>query len=182
MSRKYKFYDNKKVHFVSLATVGWVDLFTRRIYFEVITDSFSYCIKHKGLILNAWCIMTNHVHLIIRSEDKSLSGIMRDMKKFTSKELIKTIQEHPKESRKERLLRIFEQAGQENKNNSYYQLWQQHNHPIELSTNNMMNQRLDYLHMNPVKAGFVKRPQDWLFSSAKNYAGLQGLLNLELAL
>lgn len=182
MSRKYKFYDSRYAHFVSFATVDWVDLFIRRVYFEIMTQSLSYCIAHKGLILNAWCIMTNHVHLIIRSETNELQNIMRDMKKFTSKELIKTIQNYQQESRNKRLLNIFKRAGQENSNNSHYQLWQQHNHPIELSTNEKLEQRLDYLHENPVKAGFVTRPQDWLYSSARQYAGIGGMLDLELIL
>lgn len=180
MSRKYKFHDHQLPHFVSFATVNWVDLFTRRVYFKVVSDSLSYCIHHKGLILNAWCIMTNHVHLIMRSETEKLQDILRDMKKFTSKKLVKTISEHLQESRKGRMLRLFKKAGKANSNNTYYQVWQQHNHPIELSNDQMVNQRLDYLHMNPVKAGFVEHPQDWLFSSAKNYAKSGGLLNLEL--
>lgn len=181
MSRKYKFQESHIPHFVSFATVGWVDLFTRRIYFKVLTDSLEYCIKNKGLIVNAWCIMTNHVHLIIRSDTNQLQNIMRDMKKFTAKELIGTISDHPQESRSKRLLKGFKRAGRANSNNTYYQVWQQHNHPIALTTNKMIDQRLDYLHMNPVKAGFVERPQDWLFSSAKKYTGAQGFLDLELA-
>lgn len=182
MSRKYKFHDHQVPHFVSFATVGWVDLFTRREYFRIIVNSLDHCINHKGLILNAWCIMTNHVHLIIRSETNKLQDIMRDMKKFTSKKLVKAVTEHAQESRKERLLQTFKRAGQANSNNTYHQVWQQHNHPIELSTNMMIDQRLDYLHMNPVKAGFVEQPRDWLFSSARNYAGAQGFLNLELVI
>lgn len=180
MSRKYKFYNSKYAHFVSFATVGWTDLFTRRPYFEIMVESLSYCIAHKGLILNAWVIMTNHVHLIIRSDTHELQYIMRDMKKYTSKTLIETIQRNPQECRKERMLSIFKQAGRSNSNNTYYQLWQQHNHPIELSTNELAYQRLHYLHMNPVKAGLVTRPEDWLYSSAKQYAGLGGMLDLEL--
>lgn len=180
MSRKYKFYESCKSHFVSFATVDWVDLFTRRIYFEIVTESLSYCINNKGLIVNAWCIMTNHVHLIIRSESAELSDIMRDMKKYTSKKLVKMIRQDPRESRKNRLLGIFKQAGEANSNNSFFQVWQQHNHPIELSTNQMSDQRLDYLHMNPAKAGFVERPQDWLYSSARNYTEQKGMLELEL--
>lgn len=123
--------------------------------------------------------MTNHLHLIIRSEENQLQDIIRDMKKFTSKKLIQSIWENPQESRKNWLLWLFKREGEKNSNNSSYQVWQQHNHPIELSTNEMLDQRLEYLHMNPVKAGFVDKPEDWINSSARNYAGLQGKLNLE---
>lgn len=180
MSQKYKFCDSTHPYFVSYATVHWIDLFTRRIYSDIIVDSLSYCIKHKGLILNAWCIMTNHVHLIIRSEINDLPDIMRDMKKFTSKRLIKQILNNPQESRKEWILRMFGMVGKRNPNNKTWQVWQQHNHPVELSYNKMIDQRLNYLHMNPVKAGFVNNPEDWLYSSAKQYAGLPGMLSLEL--
>jgi REP element-mobilizing transposase RayT len=180
MSRKYKFYDSSRPYFVSFAVVHWIDIFIRRIYFDVMVDSFDYCINHKELILNAWCIMTNHIHLIIRSETNQLEDIMRDMKKFTSKKLVETIREHSQESRKEWLLRAFRKAGEANSNNTGYQVWQQHNHPVELFTNDMREKRLDYLHANPVKAGFVDKPEDWLYSSAKNYAGLQKKLDLEL--
>lgn len=179
MSRKYKFHDSRIPHFVSFAAVHWIDLFIRRMYFDVVTDSLAHCIENKGLILNAWCIMTNHVHLIIRSESNELSDIMRDLKKFTSKKLVRTIKQNTQESRKTWQLRAFRQAGKANSNNKTNQVWQQHNHPIVLSTNEMINQRLNYLHMNPVKAGFVDQPQDWLYSSAKNYCGQPGMLDLE---
>lgn len=179
MSRKYKFHNSAYPHFVSFATVFWIDLFIRRFYSEIIVDSLSYCIDNKGLILNAWCIMTNHVHLIIRSETGELSDIMRDLKKFTSKKLITCIQERPQESRKDWMLEMFSRAGKINPNNKNWQVWQQHNQPIELSNNTILDQRLDYLHMNPVKAGFVDKPEDWLFSSTKNYAGLGSMLTLE---
>lgn len=124
--------------------------------------------------------MTNHVHLIIRSEQNSLSDIMRDMKKFTSYQLYSAIQEHPQESRKEWLLWMFEQAGKRNKNNKNVQVWQQHNQPIELDTNEKIDQRLEYVHMNPVKAGFVIKPEDWVHSSARQYAGLEDRFELEM--
>ncbi len=180
MSRKYKFYDSSRPYFVSFAVIHWIDIFIRRIYFDVMVDSFDYCINQKGLILNAWCIMPSHVHLIIRSETNQLEDIMRDMKKFTSKKLVETIHERLQESRREWMLRMFRQAGEANSNNTEYQVWQQHNQPIELSTNEMIDQRLDYLHANPMKAGFVTKPEHWLYSSAKNYAGLQKMLDLEL--
>jgi REP element-mobilizing transposase RayT len=124
--------------------------------------------------------MTNHVHLIIRSETNLLQNIMRDMKKFTSKKLIESIENNSQESRKDWLIWMFKRAGGANNNNKNYQLWQQHNQPIELFTNKMIDQRLEYLHMNPVKAGLVAEPEDWLYSSAKNYAGSEGILELEL--
>jgi hypothetical protein len=74
--------------------------------------------------------------------------------------------------RKEWLVWLFERAGKNNSNNTRYQFWQQHNHPIELSTNEIIEQKLEYIHQNPVEAGIVLRPEDYLYSSAINYAGM----------
>ena len=169
MGRKYKFHNHQKLHFVSFATVNWIDVFTRKIYFDIIVDSLRYCIENKGLELYAWCIMSNHVHLIIGTENGNLSNIIRDMKRHTSKQLLKAITENPQESRKEWMLWLFKRAGEHNSNNENYQFWQQNNHPIELSTEEMFDQRIDYLHYNPVESGAVTNPQDYLYSSAIDY-------------
>jgi REP element-mobilizing transposase RayT len=180
MSEKYKFYDSKQPHFISFATINWIDIFTRIIYFNILTESLDHCIKNKGLILNAWVIMTNHIHLIARSETNELGNIMRDMKKFTSKEIVSAIKGNKQESRKKWLSWMIKKAGKANKHNKNYQVWQQNNHPVVLDTNKMIDQRLEYLHMNPVKAGYVNKPEDWKYGSAKQYIGLSKILNLEL--
>ena len=118
----------------------------------------------------AWCIMSNHVHLIISTtETGNLSGIIGDMKRHTSKTILKAIEENMQESRRDWMLWLFKRAGEYNSNNEKYQFWQQHNHPVQLSTQEMINQRLDYLHNNPVEAGIVSYPPEYLYSSAKDY-------------
>jgi len=108
MSRTYKFENPDGVYFITFATVGWVDVFTRREYKDILIDSLQFCQKEKGLILFAYVIMTNHVHLIARSKDGfELSNIMRDFKKFTSKQVIKALDLNPKESRKRMDIRNF---------------------------------------------------------------------------
>ncbi len=180
MSRKYKIRDQNYPHFVSFAVVHWIDLFTRSVYRQILIDSLKYCQKNKGLILYAWCIMTNHVHLIIGTNDRSMEGILRDMKSFTSRKLKETIIGNAEESRKKWILWMMKQTGNKNRNNLEWQLWQQHNHPIELSNEQLISQRLDYLHNNPVKAGFVQNPEDWLYSSAGDYCGRKGFLDVVL--
>jgi len=75
---------------------------------------------------------------------------------------------------------MFERAGARNNNNKNYQFWQQGYHPIELSDNYMIDQKLDYIHKNPVEAGFVLSPEEYLYSSTKNYAGLENLFEVTL--
>ena len=178
MSRKYKFKDNEKLYFISFSVVYWIDVFIRNEYKYELIDSWKYCIGNKGLEVYGWCIMTSHVHMIIGSHKDKLEGIVRDMKSFTSTQLRKAIKEHPEESRKDWMLWLMERAGKKNSNNNDFQFWQQHNHPIELSTNEMMQQRLDYIHNNPVEAGFVENPDEWIFSSARDYSGSKGLLDI----
>ena len=129
---------------------------------------------HKWLQVHAWVVMSNHVHLIISTADKTLPKIMRDLKRHTAKALLNAIADHPKESRKEWMLWHFKRAGQHNPNNEDYQSWQQGSHPIELWTNEVMQQKLDYLHNNPVTAGWVDEPQHYLYSSALDYARSRG--------
>ena len=176
MGRKYKFHDSRDLYFVSFATVNWTDIFVREKYFKIMVDSMHFCIVNKGLGLYAWCIMPSHVHLIISSESASLPDIMRDLKKFTSKALIAEIEMNQKESRQKWLLWMFKRAGMRNNKNSKYQFWQQNNHPVLLSTQTMLSQRLKYLHNNPVKAGFVTETHFWKYSSAIDYVGGKGLL------
>ena len=122
--------------------------------------------------------MTNHVHLIASArENFNLSNILRDLKKHTAKQLIAAIQS-PEESRRNWLLWLFRAAGESNTNNQVYQVWQQDNRPIELSSNAMVAQRLNYLHQNPVEAGIVFEPEHYIYSSAVDYAGGKGLLKL----
>ena len=173
MSRKYKIWDQDKLYFVTFTVVQWLDVFIRREYKDIFLDSLRYCQKHKGLEVCAYCIMSSHVHMIIgRHGKEKLEDIIRDIKKFTSFKIIEAIKNNPQESRKELLLWLLERAGKENSNNTNYQFWQQHNHPIELNTNEKIDQRLDYIHNNPVEAGIVMSPEDYLYSSAVNYAGL----------
>lgn len=180
MSIKYKIRDQSKLHFLSFAVVQWVDVFTRTLYKDVVIDSLRFCQQNKGLLLYAWCIMSNHLYLIISSkENYRQENIIRDFKKHTVKELLKLIATNHRESRKNWMMWLFESEGKRNSNNKKYQFWQQDNHPIELSTNEMMDERLDYVHNNPVEEGIVEKPEDYLYSSARSYAGMPGLLNIK---
>jgi REP element-mobilizing transposase RayT len=129
------------LYYLTFATIGWVDIFTRKVYRDIITDSLTYCIKEKGLRLFAYVLMSNHMHLICRAkEGYKLSEIIGDFKKFTVKKIIQIIQREP-ESRREWMLVIFGKAGTSNPNNKCFQVWRQDNHPIELYTNLVIDQK-----------------------------------------
>jgi putative transposase len=181
MSRKYKFRDQTANYFVSFATVNWIDVFTRRLYKDIIVDSLNFCVENKGLIIYGWVIMSNHIHLIIGTSDLALQDIIRDLKKFTSKEIINAINENQQESRREWMLGMFQKAGEANSNNKHIQFWQQHNHPIVLNNADIFEQKLNYIHENPVRYGFVDSVIEYPYSSARDYAGEKGLVKVELA-
>ena len=122
--------------------------------------------------------MTSHVHMIIGSKNNKLEDIVRDMKSHTSTTLKKIITENPQESIKEWMLWMMERAGKKNSNNSDWQFWQQHNKPLEIKDQEMFDKILEYIHMNPVVAGFVSKPEDWKYSSAKDFCGLKGMIEL----
>ena len=181
MSSKYKVGEDAIAHFVTFSVVGWIDVFSREQYKQLFVESLKYCQQHKGLVLHAWVIMTNHVHLIISSKENKLEYIVRDLKKYTSKQILKAIEENNSESRKEWMLNIFSYAGKNNTNNKTYQFWKQDYHPIELDTLEKLKQRLDYLHENPVRSGMVWEPWHYKYSSAIDYyTNEHGLLKIEL--
>ena len=169
MSRKYKFKEKDGAYFISFAIVFWIDLFTRMEYFDIVIASLDYCRKNKGMEIFGYCIMPSHIHLIFRSSLGDPSGLMRDFKGFTSRKMLKAIAENPQESRKEWLLWMFEKAGKKNSNVENRQFWQQNNQPIEIWSLKVFEQKLNYIHNNPVETGFVTDPIDWKYSSARNY-------------
>ena len=181
MSRKYKISDNQQLYFLTFAVVRWIDVFTRKEYKDILIESLRYCQKSKGLELYAFCIMPNHVHLIARAEEgKNLSEILRDLKKFTSTQIIQAISGNLQESRCEWMLWLFRAAGQNNPKNTNNQFWQHENHPIELTDNFLVEQRLNYLHQNPVRAGLCFAPEEYVYSSASQYAGGETVLPVML--
>ncbi len=178
MSRKYKFGDSDKLYFISFAVVNWIDVFVRKEYKDVVIESWKYCREKKGLEIYGWVIMPSHIHMIISSEENKLEDIIRDMKSHTSTTMRKQITENATESRREWMLWMMERAGKKNGNNNDWQFWQQHNKPIQLLNDEMFHQKLTYIHNNPVEAGFVEKAEDWLYSSAGNFYGKKGLIEL----
>ena len=174
-----------EVFFVKDTVVDWVDIFTRPIYRHIIIESLQYCQKEKGLIIYAWVIMTNHMYMIVGSKgENKVSDILRDFKKFTSKEIIRSLLVESTESRREWMLNRFEYAGKNDKKIKNYRFWQEGNDAQEIFLNDYFNQKLNYIHDNPVKAEFVNRAEDYKYSSAIDWVpmaiGRKGLLEVTL--
>lgn len=179
MSRKHKFYNKEGLYFVSFAVVYWIDVFIRDEYFATLIESLAFCRKEKGMEIYCWCIMPSHVHLIFRAKENNPGELLKSFKTFTSKELQKIITENIQESRKDWMLWLMERAGLKNSNVKNRQFWQQNNKPIELWSAEVIDQKVEYIHNNPVAAGFVTEPHYWKYSSAINYAGGLGMLEID---
>ena len=117
----YRITNQHGLHYLTLTTVGWIDVFSRQIYRDHIIDSLKFCQENKGLVVYAYVIMSNHLHLITHSKEPfQLSDTLRDFKKYTAKQIIETIQS-PKESRKDWLLHVMSYYAKYNQNNRTYQ-------------------------------------------------------------
>ena len=177
-SESYYIKDQKATYFLTFTVQAWVDVFTRSTYRMDIVDSLNYCIREKGLYIYAWCLMSNHLHLVGCAND-NLSKVIGDFKKFTTKKLIKRIETEP-ESCREWMLHQFKYAAKLDKRIKNYSLWQSTSHPIVCDETVILEQKINYTHQNPVRAMIVANAEDYLFSSACDYAGEKGLVDVEM--
>lgn len=163
-------------YYVTMTVVDWIDIFSRQNHRDVVISSLQYCIKNKGLNVYAFCLMTNHLHMIVNcNEPFQLHDVIRDFKRFCVKKIIEQIKEEP-ESRREWLLKAFSEAGENYSRNKYVKFWQTGNHAIELYNEAFVWRKMKYIHNNPVKAKLVRKPEDWIYSSASNYILGEGIL------
>lgn len=175
---RYKIQDQKGLYFLTLTVIHWIDAFSRSEYRDIIVDSLNYCIKEKGLVVNSWVIMSNHIHLIARvKEPNRMSDVLRDFKKFTSKQILKSIIEIL-ESRKEWLLDKFAFEAKRTRRAENYKFWKDSNHAIYLNDGIDVWEKVNYIHLNPVKARIVDKEDEYIYSSARNYTGRVGLVNI----
>ncbi|WP_442902339.1 transposase [Flavobacterium sp.] len=131
------------------------------------------------MVLYSYVIMTNHIHMIVQSKDGMLSDLMRDFKKYTSKTILEKIQNEP-ESRREWMLERFQWVTKTHSRNKNFQFWQLGNHAEEIYSEKFMWSKIDYIHLNPVRAGLVVKAADYIYSSASNYVYSTGIIKIEL--
>ncbi len=180
MNNGYQIHDQSATYYMTFQVVEWVDIFTRPHYKQIITSSFEFCRKQKGLQLYAYVIMTNHLHLIAGTKSGyNLSDTIRDFKKFTAHQLLKDMHGDA-ESRKDWMLKRFEFAAARHTRNSNFQIWTHENHPIELFSMPVIKQKMNYIHQNPVRAGIVLNPEDYVYCSASNYANKPSVIEIDM--
>ncbi|MDR9417092.1 MAG: transposase [Gracilimonas sp.] len=162
---RYKFKEEHYPYFVTCSIVKGISLFAYQDISEIIIESIKYLQNKEKVKLYAYVIMHNHIHMIV--EGKGLPYKMGRFKSFTARCIIDYLKLR---QRNYYLLELKSYKHSKHKD-SVYQVWQSGVHPKQISTINMMNQKIEYVHYNPVKAGFVDLPQHWRYSSARNYFG-----------
>jgi REP-associated tyrosine transposase len=161
MRSTYKVVDPDGVYFVSSTIVEWIPIFMHEKYFRIITDSLNFYHKEKGLKIYFYIIMDNHFHLIVQHPE--LSNVMRTFKGYTADRILEELEK----DKTKWILDLLHYYRKKHKSSSY-QVWQEGFHPQLISSDKMLAQKVEYLHFNPVKRGFVNNSDDWKYSSANN--------------
>ena len=168
---RYKIVQQDAPHFITLTVLHWIPVFTRPATVEIILDSLHFLMK-EGLKVYAYVILENHLHLVVQS--KQLSKDVARLKSYTAKALISYLTEYKVKTILEQLA-FYKKA---HKNDRAYQFWQEGMHPEIIQSEAMMQQKIEYIHLNPVKRGYVDQAKHWRYSSARDYEGETGLLKI----
>lgn len=166
---RYRFGENQYAYFLTCTIVGWLPVFTRPETFQIVYDSWQFLQNHNRLTLYGYVILENHLHLIASSPN--ISREIGDFKPFTARQII----DHLEARKVTTLLKWFRFLKARHKDDREYQVWQEGSHPQQIKDDEMMRQKLDYMHMNPLNRGYVDEAIHWRHSSARNYAGMPGL-------
>jgi putative transposase len=169
-------------YFLTLNVVDRIDVFVRPTYKQVIADALNHFIEVQGVAIYAWCLMTCHLHLLVRTkEGYSPAYFERDFKKFTTPELIKAI-EMEMDLRRSWMMQRFEDFSKSLKRIEKFNLWQNCSSPLRIDTEQpgLLLDRIDHIHENPVRELIVESPESYLYSSARDYAGIKGLVRVKV--
>lgn len=169
---RYRFFEAEYPYFVTATIVGWLPVFTRPEAVEIVYDSWRYLQQNHALEIYGYVILENHLHLIAKADD--LSDVMKKCKSFTARSLIELLERRSASD----LLRQLRAHKLLYKTQSEYQVWQEGSHPQQIQSAEMMWQKLEYVHNNPIARGYVDEAVHWRYSSARNYARLPGLIDV----
>ncbi|MCD6660341.1 MAG: transposase [Lentimicrobium sp.] len=178
MSEKYKTQQGDNVYFVTFTIVDWLNVLEHKKYIDILVDCIKYYQLNKGLRIFGYCIMPNHVHMIVQGTEKwSVSEILRDLKKISNRKIVQALQEEDTK-KSGQILSLFKEAADKIKRVKNFKVWQDGNHAILLYSNKFYWQKLNYIHMNPVKKGLCINTWDYEYSSARDYTGHKSVLDV----
>lgn len=174
MPQRWKVHEPLRPHFITCTVVHLIPVFRRDEYFRVLTNSLIYCIQQRGLRVYAFVIMPDHFHLICSQVDGDISGVVRDLKRFTSGQLFKLL---VRDGAYAPWLRAMRNAA---RGDSEAKLWDDEFHPEQIHSQPFFQQKCNYIHANPIRAGYVDDPSQWKYSSAcLHYEGREAVIPIE---
>src|SRR6516225_3803897 len=169
---RYRIFENEYPYFMTCTIVGWLAVFTRPEAVNIIFETWRYLQKNKDFKLYGYVVLENHLHLVASAP--TLANAMKSFKMYTARNIIDLLENN----RAETLLRQLRAHKLRHETDCEYQVWEEGSKPKKLINNEMMIQKLVYAHFNPVKRGYVDEPEHWRYSSARNYAGREGLIEV----
>jgi REP element-mobilizing transposase RayT len=180
MQSENEFGEKEACYFITFQTVDWVDVFIRPVYKQVIVHTLNHFIETKGLVVYAWCLMSNHLHLLAQAKQGSvIAELEKEYKSFTTTKILEAIDTEP-EARRKWMMHQFENFGTMLGLMKKYHVWQNCSHPlyIDFKKKELLLEHFEYIHQNPVRDKIVDIPGEYKYSSARDYSGLQGLVNI----
>ncbi len=172
---RYKIFEQERPHFFTSTIVQWLPLFASPHVVEIIYESWKFMQKEERFVIYGYVIMENHLHFIA-SSPTNLSKEVGVFRSYTARRTIDLLEE----KKAKRILRQLNYYKLKHKKNRKYQFWQEGAHPEAILNDKMMIQKIEYMHYNPVKRGYIDEPVHWRYSSARNYAGAEGLMDITL--
>jgi REP element-mobilizing transposase RayT len=169
---RYRIFDDGYPHFITCTIVGWLAVFTRREAVDIILESWRFLQQERGFQLFAYVILENHLHAIVKAPQ--LPAVLKNFKSYTARQIVDLLQHRSADM----LLKQLKFQKLAHKMESEYQVWQEGSHPEQIQGDPMMWQKIEYSHNNPVERGYVDDPLHWRYSSARNYAGQPGLIDV----
>jgi putative transposase len=169
---RYRIFETHFPYFLTCTIVGWLPVLTRPECVQIVMDSWRFLQRENRLQIFGYVVLENHIHFIGKST--KLSTQLGDFKSYTARKIIDWLEKRNETT----LLRQLKHEKAHHKQDRTYQVWQEGSHPKQIQNENSMRQKLDYIHYNPVKRGYVDDPIHWRYSSARNYTGLPGLMEI----
>ena len=170
---RYKIYEATHPHFITCTILHWIPIFTNKESVGTVLDSLQYLQKSDNLKIYSYVILENHLHMVASSNDIAKS--IKKFKSFTAKELLTLL-------KKKNVKTILDQLAfykKAHKTDTEYQVWQEGMHPQLIQNEQIMIEKIEYIHNNPLKRGYVDEAKHWRYSSARDYEGFDGLIEIE---
>ncbi len=175
MKSRYKIFKNDdSLYFLTLNVIKKIPVFTNSSYMNIILENFTFYRENQHLRIFSFVIMDNHIHLIASHQD-DLSKIIQNYKSYTAKKLLHRLQS----DNRDWILKLMSEFKPDYKQESTYQFWEEGNHPKQIQNMKMFNQKVEYMHYNPVRRGLVSNEEDWVYSSARNFLGLESIIQVD---